>query len=224
MARPQSISFIGDGIALLALLLLVTMTTPEGMFASIRSGVRLAGRHGVVRGVCVTLLVGVAFAAMDNVALIFLARDEFLLDPAGVGLLSSAFGIGMVAASAGLLRLGVGASPRFVFVLGWLLTGGGGALTGAAPIAAVAFAAQALGGAGNGMENVAADTLIQQTVPKDMLGRAFGLSTTAAFIGGAIAYAAGGLLLELTSSRAVFVIAGAGTILAVAAGRLLMSR
>jgi MFS family permease len=75
---------------------------------------------------------------------------------------------------------------------------------------AVAAAAQAIGGFGNGLENVAADTLIQRAVPREMLGRVFGLVYTAAFGGSTLAYAAGGPLLDLTSARAVFLIAGAG--------------
>jgi MFS family permease len=80
----------------------------------------------------------------------------------------------------------------------------------------VAALAQAVGGFGNGLENIAADTLIQQAVPREMLGRVFGLVTTAAFGGSTLAYAAGGPLLDLSSPRAVFLIAGAG-ILAVTA-------
>jgi MFS family permease len=73
-----------------------------------------------------------------------------------------------------------------------------------------------VGGFGNGLENIAADTLIQQAIPREMLGRVFGLTTTAAFGGSTLAYAAGGPLLDLVSPRAVFLIAGA-EILAVTA-------
>jgi MFS family permease len=65
-------------------------------------------------------------------------------------------------------------------------------------------------GFGNGLQNVAADTLIQRGVPREMLGRVFGLVSTAAFSGSTLAYAVGGPLLDLTSPRAVFVIAGSG--------------
>jgi hypothetical protein len=45
-----------------------------------------------------------------------------------------------------------------------------------------------------------------------MLGRVFGVTSTAAFVGGGIAYAAGGPLLDATSPRFVFVLAGVGVI------------
>ena len=67
-------------------------------------------------------------------------------------------------------------------------------------------------GAGNGLENIAADTLIQRGVPREMLGRVFGLVTTAGMAGSSIAYATGGFVLDLTSPRVVFLIGGIGTL------------
>jgi MFS family permease len=49
-------------------------------------------------------------------------------------------------------------------------------------------------------------------VPREMLGRVFGLVSTAPFAGSTIAFAAGGFLLDATSPRAVFVIAGVGVL------------
>jgi MFS family permease len=79
-----------------------------------------------------------------------------------------------------------------------------------APFVTFAMLGQAVAGLGNGIENVATDTLIQQAVPREMLGRVFGLVATAPFAGSTLAYAAGGYLLDLTSPRVVFVIAGLG--------------
>jgi hypothetical protein len=45
-----------------------------------------------------------------------------------------------------------------------------------------------------------------------MRGRVFGVMSTAAFVGGGIAYAAGGVLLDATSPRFVFVLAGVGVL------------
>ncbi len=198
--------------------------SPMGLLHSVRAGLAFARRHQVVRALGITLVLGVAFAGMDNVALIFLARDEFRLGPAGVGLLTAAFGIGMVAASLGLLRFNVRIAPTTLFILGWVLTGLGGLFTGLAPVALAAFGVQALAGIGNGIDNVAVDTLVQQNVEKPMLGRVFGLTSTAAFLGSAAAYAVGGLLLEAITPRSVFLIAGAGSLLAALIGRSLMAR
>ena len=86
-----------------------------------------------------------------------------------------------------------------------------------APSLAAAVACRALAGSGNGLDNVvAADTLVQRSVPRPLLGRVFGAVTTAAFLGGSLASLAGGVLLDLTSPRTVFLLAGAGVGLVVA--------
>ena len=85
-----------------------------------------------------------------------------------------------------------------------------------APSLAAAVACRALAGSGNGLDNVAADTLVQRSVPRPLLGRVFGAVTTAALLGGSLASLAGGVLLDLTSPRTVFLLAGAGVGLVVA--------
>ena len=60
---------------------------------------------------------------------------------------------------------------------------------------------------------VATDTLVQSTVPREMLGRVFGLVGTAPFAGHTLAFAAGGFLVDLFGARIVFLIAGLGVLL-----------
>lgn len=57
-----------------------------------------------------------------------------------------------------------------------------------------------------------------------MLGRVFGLTSTAAFVGGGLAYAAGGPLLDATSARTVFLIGAAGTFAVVLLATRLLPR
>ena len=75
---------------------------------------------------------------------------------------------------------------------------------------------QVLAGAGNGVDNVASETLIQQRVPGPMLGRVFGLTGTAANAGASAAALLGGTLLDLTSPRTVLVIGGVGGLIVTA--------
>ena len=58
---------------------------------------------------------------------------------------------------------------------------------GAAPGIGAAVAFQGAAGVGNGLENVASNTLIQRHVAPAMLGRVFGLVGTAAYAGSGIA-------------------------------------
>jgi hypothetical protein len=55
-----------------------------------------------------------------------------------------------------------------------------------------------------------------------MLGRVFGLTKTAAFLGAGLAYAIGGVLVDVMSPRAVFVVASAGVLAASVAGVFLL--
>ena len=113
---------------------------------------------------------GVLFAAVDDVALVFLAREDLHAGAVGFGVLVSLYGIG--------------------FAL-----------------------AQAVAGSGNGFEVVATDTLVQRSVPRSHRGRVFGVVSAATLLGGAVARGLGGVLVDLTSARATFVIGGSGVLL-----------
>ncbi len=175
------------------------------------AGLAYVRRHAVARAVVITLFLGVAFAGIDNVALVFLSREVLGAGAIGFGVVAAAFGIGMLAASIALSG-GRSRSPRALFLGGWLLTAAGTLLTGLAPAVWLAVTAQAIGGAGNGADNVASDTLVQRSVPRAMLGRVFGATSMAAYVGAGIAYAAGGPLLDATSPRFVFLVAGVGVL------------
>ncbi len=193
----------------------------SSFLAETREGLAFVRHHAVARVVVLTLFLGVAFAGIDNVALVFLSREVLGAGPLGFGLVAGAFGIGMLVASIALSS-GRGRSPRTLFIGGWSLTAAGTLLTGLAPVLWLAVAAQAIGGLGNGADNVASDTLIQRSVPREMLGRVFGVTSTAAFVGGGIAYAAGGPLLDATSPRFVFVLAGVGVLAVVGLAAMML--
>ncbi len=211
LARMPSLPPDGDGAEVVSLA------------RSVRDGLGFVARHAVARAVLLTLFVGVAFAAVDNVALVFLTR-ELGGGSAAFGVVTSAFGFGMLAASLVLTRWERLVSARAAFLGGWFLTAAGTLATGLAPEVAAAVGAQWLGGVGNGVGNIGGDTLIQRSVPPSMLGRVFGLTKTAAFVGSGLAYAIGGVLVDLMSPRAVFVAASAGVLAASIGGMFLLPR
>jgi MFS family permease len=177
-------------------------------------GLRFAWRNRVVRTLIVALFVGVAFAGLDDVALVFLVRGEtFNGSPLAYGLVTGAYGVGMLLGSLGLSWKGTAATAGTVFLLGWVASGTGAVLTGIAPLIALVAVGQAIAGVGNAVEVVAMDTLVQQSVPREMLGRVFGLVGTAAPAGHTLAFAAGGFLVDLFGPRIVFLIAGLGVLL-----------
>jgi MFS family permease len=207
-------SFLLSAFFLIGLPRLRSSIASDGGFLAVgRQGLAFAWRTRVVRTFVIVLFLGVAFAGVDNVALVFLVRDTLGGGPAAFGLVSAAYGVGMIVASTGLSIRRTSFTLTTLLVVAWLTTAIGALGTGIAPLVPVAALAQSIGGFGNGLENVTADTLIQSAVPREMLGRVFGLVATAGFGGSTLAYAAGGPLLDATSPRAVFLIAGAGILL-----------
>ena len=60
---------------------------------------------------------------------------------------------------------------------------------------------------------IATETIIQQRVPRGMIGRVYGFTSSAISLGLGIAMAFGGFLVDATSPRATFLIAAAGGLL-----------
>ncbi len=176
------------------------------------SGLTYLARHRIMRAVALALFLAVAFAAVDNVSLVFLARNSLGAGATGYGILASVFGAGMILSPLTVLRWKTRLTSAVLLLMGILLDGLGTLLTGLAPFLIIAMITQCLAGAGNGFENVGSDTLIQQTVPRAMLGRVFGITSSGISIASGLAYAVGGALLTFMSPRMVFVLAGSGVI------------
>jgi MFS family permease len=214
----NALSFLLSAALLTGLPPLRTLQEGErrGFLAVGTAGLAYAWRTPAVRALVLALFLGVAFAAVDNVALVFLVRETLGGGPLAFGVVTAAYGVGMLAASIGLSWRRATVAAGALLLVGWSASGAGTVLTGLAPLLAVAAVAQAVAGFGNGLENVAGDTLIQQVVPRAMLGRVFGLVATAGFGGSTLAYAAGGFVLDLTSVRTVFLIGGTGVLVVTA--------
>jgi MFS family permease len=185
-----------------------------GVLTQTWAGLRYAAHSPVLRVLVLGVFAFVAFAAMDNVALVFLVTRGLHGSAGEYGATTASFGIGMIAASLALTARS-DRRPATHWLIGGVSLGGVATLaTGLAPSVALAATAQAAAGAGNTADLVGTDTLIQQSVPAHLLGRAFGAVYTAAQLGSAIAYAAAGPLVVLVGSRGAFLVAGAGTLAA----------
>ena len=212
----NAFSFVLSAVFLIGLPALRTPADGEekkGFLAVGMDGLRFAWRNRVIRTLIVALFLGVAFAGLDDVALVFLVRETLGGSALAFGLVTAAYGVGMLLGSLGLTWKGTAAAAGTVFLLGWVASGAGALLTAIAPLIAFAAIGQAIAGVGNAVEVVAMDTLVQQAVPREMLGRVFGLVGTAAPAGHALAFAVGGFLVDATTPRVVFLIAGFGVLL-----------
>jgi MFS family permease len=188
-----------------------TPTPHESVLADLRAGLAIAWADRVVRSVALTLLVGVVFAALDNVAVVPFGRGVLHANDTAVGALGTGYGVGMALAPM-LLTLGGSFRAERVLAAGLLSFGAGTALTAVMPALGLALIGQALAGAGNGWQNVANDTLIQQRVPQQRLGTVFGTVYTFPYAAEVLAYAIGGPLLAGMGPRWVLVIAGTGVL------------
>lgn len=211
----NAVTFLGSA----ALTTRVPATRPpkdaehEPLLASARTGARFVWANPLLRTVTVSLFLLVSFLAVDNVALVFLVRDTLGGSAFVYGLIEATFGIGMLAGSVWILRgRGDRWAPRRLYLLACSLSSGAALGSGLAPSVGVLAPVEAVAGAGNGIEIIASETIIQREVPRGMVGRVYGFTSSATSLGVGIAQAGGGILVDATSPRATFLIAGAGAL------------
>ena len=222
-------AFLADAVTfLVSAILLSTVPLPHhrreseeetGFVRDLRSGFGyLLGARvplAIVLGAFLTIL-----AINTTVpAEVFLAKKTFGAGDAGYGLLVSFWGGGMVLGSAMMAVLG----ERINLVLLYFLSIFVGAFalvgTGLAPAFVLALGALTVEGAATGIDNVATDTILQKRVPEAFLGRVFSIRFLGYSAGEALAYPAGGLLVDAVGPRSTYILAGIAT---AAAGLLVL--
>jgi MFS family permease len=196
----------------------------SGLGADALVGMRYIWNDRLLRVVLLSTFAFIAFASLDNVALVFLVRNVLGGGSFAYGAVVSAFGIGMIVGALVMVRRFAGVHPAFFMLVGMVFTGAGNLLAGLAPALGYVFFTQLLGGAGNGIGLVGEDTLLQRHVPGHLLGRVFGTMAATIFLGSTIAYGLGGLLVDATSPRTAMVLSGAGVFVVVAAAWPVLSR
>jgi MFS family permease len=191
---------------------------PEGLFRSAAAGARFVWSDKVLRALSIAMFMLLAFIAVDNVALVFLVRETLGGSAVAYGVIEAVFGAGMIVGTVWILR---GSGGGWLATRLWLLACGlstFGSLGGAiAPSVAVLAPFEAIAGAGNGIEVVSMETIVQQRVPRGMIGRVYGFISSASSLGLGVAMVFGGLVVDATSPRIAFAIATAGGLLTVLA-------
>jgi MFS family permease len=164
----------------------------------------------------------VLFAATDNVAEVFFASDTLNQPAIGYGILASTWLAGMVIGALVARRADTKRAPVWIF--GGAILGGGALVLGAASAALIPAAALfVVAGLGNGIENVAARTLVHGRVPSALHGRVF-----AAYMGllsgtQIVATAIGGALVVGVGGRQALVIGGLGSLAVGALGLMVLA-
>lgn len=184
------------------------------VLADARAGLGWIWARPAVRTVVLGFCAVVACNGVDDIALVFLATDTLGGGPSAVGLLLAGVGIGLLVGYLLLARVGGRVPMAVLFVAGLAVSSAGNLLTGLAWAVAAAFTLQTVRGLGIAAMDVGANTLLQRAVPAGMLGRVFGNFYGVIGVAAATSYLLGGLLLDLTSPRTTFLVAGAGGLVA----------
>jgi MFS family permease len=184
------------------------------------AGLRLLGADAALRLSVLVLASAILFAAIVNVAEVFLAKDELGAGDAGFGALAASWGLGMTVGALGSGRRLTGSNSARAVVLMTIVSGAILALTALAPVLAVALVLFVVGGASNGISNVAMRVLIQARVPDELRGRAYSAYHGGITVVEFLAFASGGVLVELLGPRGTFAVAGLGALAAGALGWL----
>jgi MFS family permease len=179
-----------------------------GLGSDIREGFGYIWRDPLLRALIASMFAFIIFASLDNVAVVFLVRNVLGEGPFAYGAAMSAFGVGMIAGALGLVRRWSKVHPATIVLVSMLFTGAGNLLVGVSPVIGLVIVFMAVAGVGNGLILVGEDTLLQRHVPQRLLGRVVGAQAAAIFLGSTIAYALGGVLVDVTSPRAAMIGSG----------------
>jgi MFS family permease len=180
----------------------------RSLFAEARDGLSATAGMPGIRALLGVSAGALFFVGLFNVAELPFAEDVLDSGEVGYSVLATVFGAGFIGGS---LTATAGAAPAILkerFGIGLLVIGAGFAAAGLAPGFAVALAAFAIGGFGNGMVIVYERQLIQATVPDRLAGRVFGMKDALSAWGFGLAFVAAGGLITLIGVRELLVAAG----------------
>ena len=177
-----------------------------------REGFSFLWGDPVLRLAAVVLTITVMFAVMDNVALVFFAKDTLEAGDSGYGVLVSAWTAGMVAGIFLVARRLRAQALAPGVILADASTGVAVLAAAAWPVFGWTVGLFVVGGAGNGIGNVARRSLIHHRTPDRLHGRVFAANSALLSSGQIAAVALGGILVEAVGPRVTLLVAGAGTV------------
>ena len=192
-------------------------------FGRVRDGLRYVRRRGPLAAVLGAQGIALVFFSAVIPVEVVLAKATLGAGDVGYGAMLSAWGIGMFAG--GLLFAAARSLPlRVLVAVGTLAIAAAYLGTAAAPSLAVACAASAVGGVGNGVQWVALVSWLQELTDEPYQARVMGLFESVAAVMPGIGFIAGGALSDLLSPRACFLVAGAGVLAVLAAAAWVIGR
>jgi MFS family permease len=150
------------------------------------------------------------FAAVLPVEVVYV-KETLGSDDTGYGLMLASWGVGMVLGSLIFARIRETSLAGQLF-FSTLAIGVGYLGLAAAPTLAFACAASVVGGAGNGIQWVAAISAVQELTAETMQARVMSVLESIGAAMPGVGFALGGLIAALVSPRMTFLAAGSGVI------------
>jgi MFS family permease len=198
-------------------------TRKASIWSEARAGMAYLVRHRTVFAIALGFWFVVLCTGLDDVVLVFLAKETLHAGNSAVSLLYAGVGLGMMA---GLLvfaaRKGGRALGPFTVIAGLALSAGGNLLTGLAGAVVVAFLFQAVRGIGISLVDTALPAVVARSVPAHLRGRIFALIFGGVSLAAILSYVAGGVALTQASPPTVLIIAGGLGVLACAVTALVL--
>ena len=182
-----------------------------------RDGLATVARMRGIRVVIAGSTGALFFGGLFNVGELLFVTEDLDAGDAVYSIFVAVFGLGFVIGSLVGSRGGPPPLLRRRFLQGTVLMGLGFTLAGLAPTAVVALFTFMLAGFGNGLLLVHERVIVQETVPDELLGRAFGVKDALASWAFGLAFFAAGGLLTVVEARELVIGSGIGG-LVVAAG------
>ena len=211
-ASPATLFAVDGATFVVSALLVATIRRPFGSGATDEHPGVLAGFRVIAREPRLRIPVLAGMVSLVGVGIVDVASYPLSIHlhggTQGYGAMTALLGGGGLlgaALAARLLRTG----PSRVLL--WSFTAGavGLGLAGAAPVLAIGLGGMALAGAGRGLGDVAATTLIQERTSDAVRSRVFAAQEGAAHVAFSVSALSGGLLVQLVSARGAFAVATA---------------
>jgi MFS family permease len=179
-----------------------------------RDGLGYIWRAKAVRVIGIGFFAVVAFNGVDDVAMVFLAKDNLHGTDSESATLYAGVGIGLIVGFIILARYAGKLTMPVLMLIGFAVSSAGNLVTGLAWAIWAALALQVIRGLGIAAIDVGINTNLQRVVPPQLRGRVFGNLYGAIGLAAGISYVLGGLLLQHTNARTTFITAGLGGLLA----------
>jgi MFS family permease len=180
----------------------------------VRAGIAYVRRETVLRNILTAQgLAFVFFAAVLPIEVVY-AKESLGVGDTGYGLILASWGAGMLLGSLIFARVRETSLAHQLF-FSTLAIGAGYLGLAAAPTLAAACAASVLGGAGNGIQWVAAISAVQELTAETMQARVMSVLESIGAAMPGVGFALGGLIAALGSPRLTFFVAGSGVVVIV---------